>query len=612
MRFRDLPIRRKLMTIILLTSGSVTILTCASFLAYEFYTFRERMIRQLNTLGEIIATNSTAALAFDSQDDAQEILSALKAEPHVVAAALYDKNGKLFARYPATGDTTEFPTAPATEQGYRFDHEYLSGFQPVVVSNKTLGSLYIRSDMDAINERFRLYAVISLFAIVASFITAYFISFNLQRTISYPILQLAVTARAISDRNDYAVRAPKLASGEIGLLTDAFNNMLDQIHLQNQALMESGEKMRAVLNAAMSAVVVIDQSGRITDWNERAELIFGWTREEVVGRELIDTIIPPAFRDQHRHGLRRYLQSGIGPVLNTVIEVTALRRNGDEFPVDLSVSPLKTGDTVSFCGFITDITERKHAEERLRQFNQELERMVKDRTAELEFANKELEAFSYSVSHDLRAPLRSIHGYMNIFSEDYAMQLDDEAKRLMTIIENNAKRMGQLIDDLLAFSKLGRKELMKSRISMQDMAMNTWEDLKKNEGQRTVKLIMHPLPEAYADNSTLRQVWINLLSNALKYTRHQENAVVEIGCDEIGPFNRYFVRDNGAGFDMQFYDKLFGVFQRLHSNKEFEGTGVGLAIVQRILLKHGGRIWAEAKVNEGATFYFTLPIAIPG
>jgi PAS domain S-box-containing protein len=610
MPFRNLPIRRRLMTVILLTSGAVLLLTCASFLAYDFFTFRQVMMRQLTTLGEIIATNSTAALAFDSRDDAMEILNALKAERHVVDAALYDESGKLFAQYPTTKDSINLPRPPFTE-GYDFANAHLSGFQHVTIGGKRLGTLFIRSDMTAINERIRLYALISLLVVVTACILAYFISNSLQRGISYPILQLAVTARAFSDRKDYTVRAPKLAGGEIGILTDAFNNMLEQIHTQNQALSESGERIRAVLNSAMSAVIVIDESGRITDWNGRAEIIFGWSRQEVLGKELTDTIIPVSYRSMHQEGLKRYLKTGVGPVLDRVIEITAIRRNGEEFPVDLSVSALRSGNKTAFCGFITDITERKKAEEEIRQFNQHLEQMVKDRTTELEMANKELEAFSYSVSHDLRAPLRSIHGYMNIFSEDYAANMDAEAQRLMGIILNNAKRMGQLIDELLAFSKLGRQELVKTNISMHDMAMNVWEDLRRNEGSRDVQLILHPLADAYADNGTIKQVWINLLANALKYSKHRDKAIVEVGSEENDSVKTYYVRDNGAGFDMQFYDKLFGVFQRLHSNKEFEGTGVGLAIVQRIVLKHGGKIWAESKPNEGAIFYFTLPAHIP-
>jgi light-regulated signal transduction histidine kinase (bacteriophytochrome) len=195
---------------------------------------------------------------------------------------------------------------------------------------------------------------------------------------------------------------------------------------------------------------------------------------------------------------------------------------------------------------------------------------------------------------------------MTIFSEDYVDKLDDEARRLMNIILSNAKKMGHLIDDLLEFSKLGRRELTRVNVSMKDMVENLWDELKRTEGQREFEFRLDDLPAVKADGISIRHVWTNLISNAIKYTRGNQKASIEIGAREIENEIIYFVKDNGAGFDMRYYDKLFGVFQRLHKPSEFEGTGVGLAIVQRIITKHGGRVWAEAKVNEGATFYFSL------
>src|SRR5438046_1225156 len=363
MPLKDTPIQRKLMTVILLTSGTVLLLTCAAFFAYEFLTFRQATVRQLSTLGEIIAANSTAALAFDNQADAKEILSALKAQRHIVSACLYDKEGELFATYPENLPADAFPATPEKD-GYRFEHSYLAAFQPVVQGSKRLGTLYLKSDMGAMYERFRLYGSIAVLVIGVSFLVAYALSKVLQQQISQPILALAETARAISDRRDYSVRATKLGQDEVGLLTDAFNHMLTQIHEQNGALRESAERVRGILNSALSAVVVIDAAGRISDWNPRAENMFGWTHVEAAGRKLAEAIIPPQYREAHQRGLDRFLATGEGPVLNRLIELSALRRDGSEFPVELSVSPQKTGDVVTFCGFLTDITERKRAEQR--------------------------------------------------------------------------------------------------------------------------------------------------------------------------------------------------------------------------------------------------------
>src|SRR3989442_8115949 len=365
MSLKDTPIQRKLMTVILLTSGTVLLLTCAAFFAYEFLTFRRATVRELSTLGEIIAANSTAALAFDNQADAKEILAALKAQQHIVSACLYDKEGGLFATYPENLPADAFPTAPEKE-GHRFEHSYLAAFQPVVQGSKRLGTLYLKSDMEAMYERFRLYSGIAVLVIGVSFLVAYPLSRVLQQQISQPILALAETARAISDRRDYSVRATKLGQDEVGLLTDAFNHMLTQIHEQTRALRESEERVRGILNSALSAVVVIDAAGRILDWNPRAENMFGWTRAEAVGRKLAEAMIPPQYREAYQRGLDRFLLTGDGPVLNPLIELSALRRDGSEFPVELSVSPLKTGDLVTFCGFITDITERKQSEGKLR------------------------------------------------------------------------------------------------------------------------------------------------------------------------------------------------------------------------------------------------------
>jgi PAS domain S-box-containing protein len=273
--------------------------------------------------------------------------------------------------------------------------------------------------------------------------------------------------------------------------------------------------------------------------------------------------------------------------------------------ISFFIAPIVNAGYVNFYG--RDVTERRRAEEEIRNLNAELEKRVRDRTAQLEAANKELEAFSYSVSHDLRAPLRAIDGFSRVILEDYSDKLDDEGKRYLNIIESNTKKMGQLIDDLLVFSRLGRQEIRVSEMNMGKLAKAISEELKLAVPERKLKFTINTLIPAQGDQAMIRQVFVNLLSNAVKFTRPKENSVIEVGGANEGDENIYFVKDNGVGFDMQYVNKLFGVFQRLHSAEEFEGTGVGLAIVQRIIHRHGGRVWAKGKVGEGATFYFTLP-----
>ena len=279
--------------------------------------------------------------------------------------------------------------------------------------------------------------------------------------------------------------------------------------------------------------------------------------------------------------------------------------DGKETWVLTTKMPLRDsqGETIGIFGISHDITERKRAEQAIRQLNADLEKQAE----QLQAANKELEAFSYSVSHDLRAPLRAIDGYTRILMEDYESVLDSEGKRVCGVISREARRMGQLIDDLLTFSRLGRKDLFSSKIDMAALVASVFHDLIKNEDQQRIDFQIAKLPSTRGDASLLRQVWANLLGNALKFTSRKERAVIEIGAKTGKEELIYYVRDNGAGFEMAYANKLFGVFQRLHSEGEFSGTGVGLAIVQRIIHRHGGRVWAEGEVEKGATFCFTLP-----
>jgi hypothetical protein len=248
----------------------------------------------------------------------------------------------------------------------------------------------------------------------------------------------------------------------------------------------------------------------------------------------------------------------------------------------------------------------KQAEAAVQRLNEELELRVTERTAQLEMANKELEAFSYSVSHDLRAPLRAVNGFAKIVLERFADKIPADAQGYLDRIRNGGKQMGVLIDDLLAFSRLSRQTMKADTVNMKGLVENVLGELSSQHAGRPVEIKVGVLPEAAGDASLVKQVWVNLISNAIKYSRGRTPAVIEIGCETEAVENIYFVRDNGTGFDMRYVDKLFGVFQRLHRAEEFEGTGVGLAIVQRIVQRHGGRVWAEGVEGKGATFRFTL------
>ncbi|MFZ4522208.1 MAG: sensor histidine kinase [Bacteroidales bacterium] len=342
--------------------------------------------------------------------------------------------------------------------------------------------------------------------------------------------------------------------------------------------------------------------GTYLDVNQNFCTILGWRREEVIGNTSLDLGI--FFDPSQRVEIVNLLKNG-GKIHN--LEVRVKTKTGDIRSGLFSSEIIETEGQDCLLSQFIDITDRKLAEAQIRTMNDQLEQRVQERTAQLEASNKELDAFCYSVSHDLRAPVRALNSFAKILFEDYNQVLDDEGHRLLTVIAGNAKKMGNLIDDLLEFSHLGRQDIMVSHIDMEAMAQSVYEDLCTSTACGKIKFNLLPLPTCMGDPKMARQAWINLLSNAIKFSSQKPEPVITVGSKLHAGDHVYFVKDNGTGFDMAYYPKLFGVFQRLHSEKEFEGSGVGLAIVQRIIQRMHGRIWAEGAIGEGATFYFTLP-----
>jgi PAS domain S-box-containing protein len=380
----------------------------------------------------------------------------------------------------------------------------------------------------------------------------------------------------------------------------------ERIHAQ-QALKQSEEKYRSFFEQSVSPMLLA-KGVQFIDGNKAALKLLGLDSLD----ELLQLTVLDISPERQPDGELSYEQAE-KIVADTVEQGSAYfewshkRKNGEIFPVAISLTVIGFEEDQPVMHVIwQDISDRKLAEEELIKYHQQLEELVEERTNELTAVNKELEAFSFSVSHDLRAPLRSIDGFSQALLEDYANTLDDAGHDYLQRIRTAAQRMGQLIDALLDLSRVTRRELQKETVDLSAIAQDTLKDLQHNDAERQVDCIIQPDVRAKGDKSLLRIVLANMLGNAWKYTSKNPQAQIEFGCKSENGETIYFIRDNGAGFDMDFADKLFGAFQRMHRDEEFPGTGVGLATVSRIINKHGGRIWAESAPGKGATFYFTL------
>jgi signal transduction histidine kinase len=474
-------IQRKLVIAIMLTSTAALVLTGGVLVAREAISLRSLLATELSTRAGILAANSSAALAFQNPEDARHVLAALRTDPSVVAAALYDDQNHLFATYPEGAVPPVVPRVPGAPGS---EKEHLVVYQRVVEGEKSLGTLYIKTDLRELNQGVRVHALVVLCAVLGSIGVAFGLSTWLQRRITKPVRILAEAAQAVSEGKDYSIRAQTGSDDELGLLAGAFNDMLAEIQVRD----------------------------------------------------------------------------------------TALRKS----------------------------------EGRLRQLNADLEQRVAARTADLETSNRELEAFSYSVSHDLRAPLRAIDGFSKALLEDCGDTLGETGARHLDRVRNATRQMGLLIDDLLNLARLSRTEMLREPVDLGAVGREIAASLAQGQPERQVSFVISPDLTAEGDSQLLRVVLDNLLRNAWKFTSKHPTGRIEVGQTGSNGGRAFFVADDGAGFDMAHADLLFAPFQRLHRQSDFEGTGVGLATVQRIIHRHGGRLWAEGAVENGATFYFTL------
>jgi signal transduction histidine kinase len=480
--FRTKSISVKLTWLNLLVTGAALLLACLSFLAYDFVSYRENLIRNLSAEAQIAGTNSISALIFKDQQAAQTTLAAFRNSPDIVRATIVSPDGSIFADYRRPGSTEKIElrhiAAHTAEAEWMRGTQVLVGYR-IVFSGKPVGVVYILAHFGELGRRARRYGVIATLILVSCMAAALLATAAFRRLVTRPITALAETARVISREKDFSVRAASSADqDEITVLVEAFNEMLDQIQKRESALGEAREM---------------------------------------------------------------------------------------------------------------------------------LEKRVQERTAELQAANRELEAFSYSVAHDLRGPLDMIGNTGYLLRNTDLSKFDAQTRELLQMLPRTTARMSALIDDLLNLSRAKSAQLHRNPIDLSAMAAAIMEDLAAGEPGRRVEVVIAPRVNAIADQGLMRVALYNLLCNAWKYTSNTTSARIEFGSREEGQATIFFVRDNGAGFDPREQDRLFQPFQRLHAQSEFSGTGIGLATVHRIIHRHGGKIWAEARPGQGAAFFFTLP-----
>jgi PAS domain S-box-containing protein len=431
----------------------------------------------------------------------------------------------------------------------------------------------------------------TILALVSSFLTVDYFFIE-------PIYSLRITSEDIPHFLIFALFASLVSRFAAVRRRVERDLLLSRDELEREVMERT--QQASLLNLTHDSIFVRDMDFAITYWTRGAQELYGWTPEEAIGKrshQLLHTTFPEPLDEIRAELLRTGRWEG---------ELKRTKANGTEVVVASrwSLRRDEREQAVAVLETSNDITERKRREEEVRGLNQELAK----RSTDLETANKELESFAHSVSHDLRAPLRHMVGYAELLQKRAFSALDDKSRRYMTMILESAKRMGNLIDDLLAFSRMGRAETNKTLVNLEQLVREALSEVRQETDGRDIVWRIGALPVCYGDRSMLRLVLVNLISNAVKFTRQQPQAEIEVG--STGDGNNevvVFVRDNGAGFDMKYVNKLFGVFQRLHQTEAFEGTGIGLATVQRVIHRHGGRVRAEGAVDRGATFYFSIP-----
>lgn len=624
MKLRDVPIQRKIMTVILLTCAIVLILMCSAYMVFEYISFRTTTKSHIATIAAVVASNSSAALAFDSQKDGIDILNALNEEKHIVAASLYRKDGKLFAKYPVFIQDSSLPASPG-EVGFYFTNGFLEGFQPVMQNGNILGMLYLRSDMQGLYAQLRHFATIALLLIGSSLLIAYILSTILQKSISQPILQLEETAKRISEKGDYSVRAKQHGDDELGALTKAFNLMLSQIENQNKEILtfnhtlentvkertnelvetnsvlrQQKEFVETIINSSVDIISVFDRNLNYVMINKRVGEFDKYHGSSIIGKHVLEAF--PALKDSAMYiNLKLALKGEIvhdkrykSPIVNRYFEnyYIPLKNEHDEVYGVLAIGH--------------DISDIMEANEKLEDVNSALLK-----------SNQDLEQFAYIASHDLQEPLRKIQTFSQLILHEQGEK--EKTDRYLEKINLSANRMQQLIQEVLNFSRISKTEEAFVPTDLNKILENLMVDFELLIREKKAVIKFSGLPVINGIPLQLSQLFSNLLSNSLKYSEREPVILIsgrKLTPEEVNQTtdlnrnNSYFlisVQDNGIGFDPQFNEKIFSIFQRLHDKQSYSGTGIGLALCKKIVANHNGKIAGHGDVGVGSRFDVILP-----
>jgi two-component system sensor kinase FixL len=624
-----MTIKCKLIFIIMLACITGLILAGATLIILQQKTFRNNLVKALSTRTAILAENCKSSLAFQDAKDAENILQALHVDSSLMSGTVFNEKNERFAEYYRDSSVAKVTPIEFKKAMVIFNDDSLTVSSPIVLDDAVIGTICLQSDLNFLHESLNHGIQIMAIVIFLSLLAVFVVSSRLQMVISKPILSLATVAKAVSEEKDYSTRAPKHCSDEVGLLIDAFNEMLEQIQRRDAELVNAKETLevkveertaelttaneqltkeidvrkrveeqlrraeenyRTQFEGALDAIFVADaETGILVNCNPAATRLVGRKKAELIGQHQRILHPPYEIEGEFSKTYKEHLKEKQGQTIETqIITKTGMIRD-----VAINASLIEVGGKKLMQGIFRDITENKKAEA---VRNQLLEQLAS--------ANQELKDFAYIVSHDLKAPLRGIKTLVDWITADSGDKLDEESRQQMKLLTGRVNRMHNLIDGILQYSRVGRTEGEMVQVNLNELIPEVIDMIAPPENITIT--IENELPTIMFEPTRITQVFQNLLSNAVKYM-NKPKGLIKVGSIEEDGFWKFYITDNGPGIEEKHFEKIFQMFQTLAPRDEFESTGVGLTVTKKIVELYHGKIWVESKVGEGSTFFFMLP-----